>query len=614
MTAEQLVQTLLDAKGNASIFGVEVDGDVDLDSRKFDAYVSIRNTTFHGHVNLRNFVCEHTLDLSGCAFKRNLMLAGARVGGSLLLRGATVAKYPQPARLRGMDKSSESVVDLERLRVKGNLDLEGFRSFATLDLTDASIEGRFWFASSPSALASIGGDLEAPNLKVGGQMSLFGVDVASEVNLQGAELAKDLFVRPYAGRAVSIAGQLWMVGASVAGVVNLSGAQVNGDFQLRNARVKEDLIANPFDGGGTLGTLPTVIGGDLVTTGAHFEADIDLNGTRVVRGIILDGTQCNGELSLAGANAPAHRVKPHRRRPAGPPLRCEAAALRMVRASFGAAVIDGSICGTPPLPSPMHAARTWSARVAKLGIRLPAGAAAPLPLNPAFDLSYATVGQLRLVLPVCGPVNMEGITFRDVSFEDDQNVLPDHEVASLLAMTEPFQRATYLRFEKWSRDRGDDATANRVYRAMRRRSRAMETPFSQLWAEYLVDWLTAYGTQSWRAAILLVLVIACTGGLFLKPGALVPKTPAGDPAPTRHTWGTAYWVATKYAIPVLSVAPGDQWKPSSARAAPSLGPLPLCARAGWWITYDEWASVVSVVGWILVPLLVASISGVLKRT
>jgi hypothetical protein len=63
----------------------------------------------------------------------------------------------------------------------------------------------------------------------------------------------------------------------------------------------------------------------------------------------------------------------------------------------------------------------------------------------------------------------------------------------------------------------------------------------------------------------------------------------------------AAWVALRINVPLVNVGVNNSWGPSSQRI-PGLG-----------ITYETFGGVVSLLSWIAVPLLLAGLSGILKK-
>lgn len=226
----------------------------------------------------------------------------------------------------------------------------------------------------------------------------------------------------------------------------------------------------------------------------------------------------------------------------------------------------------------------------------------------------------------------------------------------------------YLSVEQAKRAEGDDRLADEVF--LRRRRREQEElrplgepgdegfdprgpspghgPMMRAW-HWLVDFATGYGVRPQRIAIMFGLLWLLNWGVFLNPRSVErplsfevsPEVwaerreawadgypqgegganpwPADGGVPAAGEWhaGHAFFVAMRVQLPLLSLLAEGDWEPSSR-------PMRVFDEAlgGAWgaeggpegvLTFENYASVMQVTNLILIPLMIAGATGVLKR-
>ena len=233
-----------------------------------------------------------------------------------------------------------------------------------------------------------------------------------------------------------------------------------------------------------------------------------------------------------------------------------------------------------------------------------------------------------------------------------------NQLLSLLTMTYPFSRGFYLAVEQWLRSKGDDVTANEAFHMRRRREsgepqtgwpikvpeelpkETWEGPNTGLRIWYwLVDFAAGYGVRTGRLVHLYLLLFFINIGVFLntrsieRPLAFTQASmkhnaaqkdidddmangeagkkeerkdaqywPAEGGRPLDGEWGfvNACFMAARVQVPVLAMLAENDWEPSSRKMF-------------WQMTYEEYASLMMFVNLILLPLIIAGLSGFLKK-
>lgn len=234
-------------------------------------------------------------------------------------------------------------------------------------------------------------------------------------------------------------------------------------------------------------------------------------------------------------------------------------------------------------------------------------------------LSGATVGQLEIrgdTSPFTeDQLILRGYSFR--SFVGEVSIAEKFVEAQDPAM---FSKDPYTNLEKYYKDIGDDVQATRMYRKGRldHRTNAIAAIGNTEWSkgEKLKDWFfkisTCYGVQTWRLLLPLILVFVLGTVLFWSDDALKPRTsispvvldgPVAQPLPDNKNntidvlrpkiiYRPGY--SLDLLLPVVNLRFEDQVEPG--------GPL-----------LKAYASLQIIIGWILIPLLLASLAGIVGR-
>jgi hypothetical protein len=182
-----------------------------------------------------------------------------------------------------------------------------------------------------------------------------------------------------------------------------------------------------------------------------------------------------------------------------------------------------------------------------------------------------------------------------------------------------FSRDPYLQLERYYSSIGDDVQATQIYRKGRlaHLKNAWATNTSTRWSwrtiakDGFLNVSTCYGTQTWRLLVPLMILFILGTWLFWSNDALrpIPSASAELAAETATSTRPADKIAdnlqskaiyrTGYSLdlllPVVNLHFEDQWEP----------------RSPWLRAY---AAFQVVMGWVLVPLLLASLAGFIRRT
>jgi hypothetical protein len=201
-----------------------------------------------------------------------------------------------------------------------------------------------------------------------------------------------------------------------------------------------------------------------------------------------------------------------------------------------------------------------------------------------------------------GKIDLRGCTYDRID--------PTSIWEELTDRLEPYDRQPYTQLEQTFRQAGEEDLANKVYYKRKRLESSRITlrrPDAWILDRFL--WLlTGYGVQLWRLLVAIALILVIGTFIFHVDGAVEPKQ-IYQPPPIAEIQGKAdeklsltcfqaFWVSLNLFLPI-EIPSGSEWKPSS--------------QALWKIRFTTFATLLKLLGWILVPVGVAGLSGWLKH-
>jgi hypothetical protein len=245
-------------------------------------------------------------------------------------------------------------------------------------------------------------------------------------------------------------------------------------------------------------------------------------------------------------------------------------------------------------------------------------------LQRSLALTLSKITQVKFLEQLPAQIDAEGMEFRQLE-------APGDDYLGVLDRPRPFHKSTYVQFEKWLRDRREEANASEAFRRRNKRDLAegnMSLP-GKIWNQLLLRPI-GFGTRTHRLlyyffAALLVSTILFWSNLSVerdvklgpaelakvRDGAKIDKSvPRDDWQPPKPLL-----MAVHVTLPMLPLA-------SSLDVVPSDQPifrLPDEQSAPGWArsllgmgTYEGYAAIVSLLSWIALPLAIAGLSGFIK--
>jgi hypothetical protein len=533
--------------------------------------VRIRGAHISGIVDLAHADVQIPLGLQVCRFDQDVDLSEAHIRSMSAERCAITALYAdelESDHSLDFNNSGLGQVSVIDARIRGGLDL----SYAKL--------GPAFYGDHLSAT----GSASFKGAEVTGELVLRDAQIGGQLDMTDAKLTND-DGSAFTGDRVSATGGAFFKGAEVTGELRLAGAQIGDPLDMRDAKLTTDhgpaCYGDHLSATGSASFKGAEVTGELRLSGAQIGGQLDMRDAKLTNDhgsaftgdnlstaddASFAGAEVTGELRLAGAQIGAQ--------------------LDMTGATL---TNDG---GLALMVNEMQSG-TWFLQT-RAAIR------------GDVDLRRAVVGSLVDNLSSWPKrVYLEGFSYRNFTGAKDR------DVASRLAWVRrnrDYSPAVYDQLVEVYRRAGQDQDARQVAISReddRRRYGQLSLP-SKTWNKFL-GLTVAHGYKPWRAAVFLLVVIAVSTWLFLRPSAEAAMAPtkAVEPAPTADECGPGYecfepWLyGVDVLLPVVDLHQESSWLPSADRPW------------GDWYRALTWGLIA--IGWLLTTALVAAIGTVWRR-
>ncbi|OHB78801.1 MAG: hypothetical protein A2V98_05315 [Planctomycetes bacterium RBG_16_64_12] len=574
-----------------------------------------------------------------------LVLQDARIGGSLYCRAVDNAR----AEILGP-------VSLLRTTVGGSVAFQGAKIGreaqgleeapipGRLDLSDARITGDVYCNSlgmetlgysyraeilGPVLLwgTTVGGDVFFDGVKIGREAQF--PDVAAmpgELNLRDVDIVGDLFCSAvvsstgeYSYRA-EIHGPVSLVGAKVDGQVYFMGATIGSAdatpehaagpvLNLQSAEITGGLYCGPQ------GRYFTEVHGDVRTFAANILCAVELDRARIHGDLDMERTVINGPL-LCAFDQDRYVKNPNDASKQLPGHFQVDGKMKLTGAQAQDVVLDGRLFGAG---SQLGGLAGLLARPIVFGVeslvfllRLFTGQRDSGEQRARLRLDRARISKLQLQEAIPDRIHADGVTLADLE-------LPGRpfEYTEFLKRTQPFRKSTYLSLEALLLNKGLDDQADRVYIAMANRDLILGRNILDRWFRWLLLGIPiGYGARSSRLFWFILLTFLLTAWIFTSPDSLVSYRPDDPSVATRLPSGepgleTAISAALRYHFPMFHFIRENPYYAASTNPILELSELFRAPRLH--VTYRMYALVISAVSWVVVPLWLAGLTGIVRR-
>ena len=606
----------------------EIGGDWDASNNIQEA----RRTKINGDAYLGGIRTQGQVIFVGAQIEGELILQSAEIGDGLFCRGDKTSKIRTEIKGR---------VWLAGARVTGRVEFSGAQIGGELNLQSAEI-GDGLFCNDYTATntrTEIGGRVWLAGAKITGNAEFNGMQVLGEFNSGNAEVGGNYLLGfdQQTQEATHISGSAFFHGVNVKGDIVCDALHVKGEFNLECAEIGGNFSCDGRHKNGNLirprfhrvNMRGIEVGGAVHFGATNIDEDLILEDAHIAGGISLLDSAIDGDLNMHSADV-------------------EGEVFRQ-----STEVLPNKLANCPNVAGNILLA---SACLQEVRFYF-----ADVGTHPkAINLEQTEIGKLEIIgkpRPTAGNNSLfqcNGMVFRELTLKglDDQTTKRKGKPAgnatdkpttwqdyvTFLALCS-FSKGTYLSIEDWLRNRGDDETANKVYLAMRRRDIGVGMPWTRRPLHWFLYHAVGHGVRTWPLVATVILIYLASFVLFLDPGAAehplnfsiaqtatqpypitaegVARIPeryeAGGPPPQDWHAIDAFWMATRYQFPMISVVADSDWEASSNRVTlhPSWRGRKRDLRLPF--RYDSYASTVSMMNWIIVPLLLASFAGLLKK-
>lgn len=396
-------------------------------------------------------------------------------------------------------------------------------------------------------------------------------------------------------RCTTFVGNAYFPGVQIDGTANFSDAIFGQETSFANTRMERDARFDLAIFKGKAVFEATQIGGTANFNNAIFEREVRFNSARIEGNTfftpatfkgnaVFEAAQIEGTANFTNATF-EQEASFNSARIAGNAL------FRPTTfkgsADFIAAQIDGAAEFT-------NAVFEQEAKfdLARIGMQIALWSTV---FEKELSLASATAGTIALnEFTTFSGIDLRGCTYGSIK--------PIDQWEKLITNLDPYDRQPFTQLEQTVRSAGREGLANDIYYKGRvERSRKLQRFGSEL-IDFSLRWLVGYGVRRGRLLVAVCLILLFGMFVFEIDGAVVTETATSKLAAKMVplNWGQAFLFSVKHFLPV-GIPFGDGLVPSTE---------------GIWITgipFDVFATFMTVIGWVLVPVAVAALTGALKR-
>ncbi len=210
------------------------------------------------------------------------------------------------------------------------------------------------------------------------------------------------------------------------------------------------------------------------------------------------------------------------------------------------------------------------------------------------DLSHAKVETVFNLTFAGG--DPESTELEGLHYDDLQSVAVGEALLRLINNS-PFSARSYSQLEDFHKTHGDPKRANDVFYAMKAKERKLLPTRGQIFS-YILYQLVRYGREPARALIPSLFVIAFGTLFFWRSKEQMVRRRPGDPGREyNESWRNLdpFWYSLDVFAPVIDLEAATVWMPSPGW------------KLGWYYLRAQ-----RMLGWILVPIIVAALTGIIK--
>lgn len=595
---------------------------IDLANAIIRGPLSLKYVEFPEEFSLVHCDVKDPADFSYTTFRRNLVLTGTVIRHGADFQSATLIG---DCFLIGVNFLAGQAAFMD-VHIVGILLADGmyFAEGVKADFNRARIDKFAFFRR-----VIFKGEADFGAFKVGGNASFAGAQFIAEGKTTSFSAANFEGDASFEG-ALFATGVLF-IGVQIAGQARFPGAQFKLGVGFNGARIERAAF---FRGRPEKGIPPASFEGETDFIGVLFGSDADFDGAVFQGRLWFSRAQIGGSALFRKArflkgSKPFFRGTRFRQRATFQEARFEDLADFRATQFSAEALFHGAIfAGKAEFDACTFAGLADFSRTSEEGRDLPGSIFGELTLDHAGFQADARFEDSAFL----GKTSFRETSFRVVYFSANGRVKVCEEEReqfqgtldlrgckydrirvswpSFLSHLEPYDRQPYVQLEKAHRQAGQDEQADQVYLERRRVERAMKKRLA-----WFLDWIywrgANYGVRPLRLLLFAVLLVGWGVFIFRFPGAVRDKTPAASnaagstPAAQRAAGcpkQLRFWEATR--LSAREFMPVD---------LPLLKDCEASDERRFRLRFSDWAALLKITGWIIVPVGIAALTGLLRR-
>lgn len=587
--------------GAASFAESIFESNIDFGGISFSKTADFSGGTVHGRLSFSSFAPAGE---SGAVFRSSASFDRLTVRGLCYCGRVT---FMGPVAFKGASLSGEAI--FHRVRADKGIDFSGshfgptefygFDCSGKADFTGCIFEGDVSFSRDPDRTmepAKFAGDADFTGADIHGQLSFRSVAVTGETSFNGAVIKSDAFFDSEREQdSCSFEGPVDFIGLQVGGGARFDHARFKNGANFKKTRFSEGVAFchSIFEASMDFSNADVLGNSDFTDAqfngarfnGTRFRGEVYFEGTRFQSKTFFEDCQFDALTSFAGGQTSTSTTQFHE---------VTFAYSRFAGgATFERSIFNGPTCFV-----------NASFRAVSFEVD-----------NQQF---YSTVN-----LAGCQydriTVNWASLLFTSEVGGNPKRwskipMLVRFWIFGPRTRLEPYDREAIIRLEKSFRQTGEDRAARNIFlkrRLLEQGQKLDKREYLSWVADLLYRGFAKFGVSSIRLCLWGIALVLAGTCVFSRPDTVVPQDLRSDQSASPihlSTW-EAFGVSVHQFLPV-DVSMGSTWKPSPRSVTVWVrDQRSVNLRPSYFATVF-----LRIPGWILVPLAVASVAGLLKRT
>ena len=588
------IEAAIKAGCNVEVVNAVIGGALVLDAVEASGKITIRNTLFKGRVDWSQSTFRHVIDLEGSTFEKEASFNSADFNRKLILNGA---QFKAPAYFRATciaDKVRlsgaifEDDANFTRIQIGADAFFEYSRFKRIAKFTYAHITGAATFTGSefdhsvdfngsrvdgPAFFehACFKGEADFIHIRIGGTAQFGSAVFEKLADFRGLRVQLSAFFEP-----VVFQGGAEFINSRIGGDFYFQSSEFKDRADFSGSIIESNAFFNATTFSDNAHFLSMQVKGTAEFNLSEFKGDANFNGVQIGESLQFKQAFVAGKADFihlcVGRNAEFYESQ------------------FKSKLFFISTRIEDNVT---LWETEIHDETSF--QNASVG---------------AFFFSPTDSETPCMIFEGSARVDLRGCTYRHIH--------PITFWQSLMERLEPHDRQPYTQLENTFRQAGRDVLANDVFYRWKRQQSKQLPITNPAWLPDRFLWLiTGYGVRLRRLFLAIAILLAAATLVFQIEGAVEPSNGnKPDHAVGYHiiadssyalTYPEAFWFSLNRFLPV-NIPSGESWKPSTRYLLKIPGSV-----SGWGITFTTVATLIQLAGWVLIPVGLASISGILKR-